>query len=609
MADDFILALAASVPLLAIGSFFNHSTSELAIGFSTVLFSTLVASRFLYSSSSRSSASPSSSTPTATLVAAEKVAPAIKEQHDYEYDVVVIGGGSGGLACAKECARLGAKTAVCDFVTPSPPGTTWGIGGTCVNVGCIPKKLMHQASLLGEGWDHHAKYFGWLSEGGSKHNWQTLVQNVQQHIRNLNTAYLEQLISQEVTYLNALASFKDGHTLRLVDTEGKETTTTANKFIVAVGGRPVYPDIPGAFGHAITSDDIFSLKEEPGQKVVVIGASYVALECAGFLRGLGYDVTVVVRSILLRGFDQDMAERIGAHLEVMGVKLLRGYAPVEITAVAGRTRKAKQEALKQVTIRATGKAADGPTGSGGSTDEIVLPCNTVLLAIGRYALTERLNLSPLGVKMDKNLKIIVKEEQSNVPHIYAIGDCAAPYEVRGQAPELTPLAIQVGKLLARRLFGDSKVAKEAKMDWRYIPTTVFTPLEYGAIGLTEEQANEQYGKEDVVVYRKTFVPLELSLLPRYLKPDGADSKKKKKGPDPFHCKLVCGPKGKALGFHYTGPNAGEVTQGFTVAMRLGATKDDFDMTIGIHPTCAEQLTLLPAEGGEEEEVEEGACTT
>ena len=227
----------------------------------------------------------------------------------HHYDLVVIGGGSGGLACSKAAARLGKKVAVCDFVKPSPAGTTWGLGGTCVNVGCIPKKLMHQAALLGEAIEDAVAY-GWdvgTVEGAKpKHSWERLVGVVQSHVKSLNAGNLKQLKSQEVTYYNAFASFTDERTLRCVGPGGEETTLTADSFVLAPGGRPRYPNIPGAEEHCISSDDVFALASPPG-KTLVVGASYVALECAGFLRGLGSDVTVMMRSIPLRGFDEQAA--------------------------------------------------------------------------------------------------------------------------------------------------------------------------------------------------------------------------------------------------------------------------------------------------------------
>ena len=221
-------------------------------------------------------------------------------QHDY--DLVVIGGGSGGLSCAKEAARLGYNVACLDFVKPSPPGTTWGLGGTCVNVGCIPKKLMHQAALLGEGLKD-AQEFGWnLGEGKPEHDWQKMVENIQSHVKGLNWGYKVQLREKKVKYLNELGRFRAPNTLELTDKKGKKREITAANFVVAVGGRPKYPDIPGAQEYCITSDDVFSLPKNPGNTLIV-GGSYIALETAGFLRGLGINVTVMV-SIIYAIFNQ-----------------------------------------------------------------------------------------------------------------------------------------------------------------------------------------------------------------------------------------------------------------------------------------------------------------
>lgn len=244
----------------------------------------------------------------------------------YDYDLFVIGGGSGGLACAKEAAKFGKEVAVCDFVTPSKTfaQTTWGLGGTCVNVGCIPKKLMHCAGLLGEGMDD-AKHYGWNVTKG-EHSWKELVDGVQKHIKGLNAGYEKDLPEKKIHYYNYLAKFKNRnnkHEIWMTDTKGKAVTKTARRFVIAVGGRPRIPNIPGAAECCITSDDIFALKADPGKKVLVIGASYVALECAGFLCSLGHEVTVMVRSILLRGFDQEVAEKNWTIYGEAGGKILK----------------------------------------------------------------------------------------------------------------------------------------------------------------------------------------------------------------------------------------------------------------------------------------------
>ena len=254
-----------------------------------------------------------------------------QESHGYDYDLIVIGGGSGGLAASKEAARLGKKVAVCDFVVPSPAGTSWGLGGTCVNVGCIPKKLMHQAALLGEA-VQDAKSFGWEVEKKEvKHNWTKMVEEIQSHIGGLNWGYRVALREKEVTYLNEFAEFIDEHKLKTVNKKGKEKEITADKFIIATGGRPKYPDIPGV-ENGISSDDLFSLPHNPG-KTLLVGASYIALECAGFLAALGCDTTVMVRSILLRGFDQQMAVKIGDYMEEHGVNMIRECVPSSIERI------------------------------------------------------------------------------------------------------------------------------------------------------------------------------------------------------------------------------------------------------------------------------------
>lgn len=482
----------------------------------------------------------------------------------------VIGGGSGGLACSKRAASHGKKVAVCDFVKPSPPGTTWGLGGTCVNVGCIPKKLMHAAALHGEGMADAAS-FGW-EVPQRKHNWEVMVENVQAHVKSLNFGYRSDLMSNSVKYYNAYATFLDPHTLLAVDKKGKETKITADTVVIATGGRPRYPDIPGAMEHCITSDDVFSMKMPPG-RTLVIGASYVALECAGFINGLGFDTTVMMRSIPLRGFDQQMAGICKAYMQEHGVKFVDGAVP---TAV---------EKLPSGAKKVSWKHSDGTEASA--------EFDTVLLGIGRDVCTSGIGLDKAGVVLSKSGKIPVVDEQTNVPHIFAIGDV-----IDGEAlnppsatTELTPVAIQAGKLLADRLYG----GKTAKMDYTNVPTTVFTPLEYGAIGLPEEEAIKVYGEDNIEVYHSYFKPLEWTLPHR--------------GDNSCYAKIICNKldNERVVGFHICGPNAGEVTQGFAVAMKCGATKADFDNTIGIHPTVAEEITLFSVSKSSGDDAQKTGC--
>ncbi|MBZ3877860.1 Thioredoxin reductase 3 [Sciurus carolinensis] len=357
----------------------------------------------------------------------------LQESSANDYDLIVIGGGSGGLSCAKEAAILGKKVMVLDFVVPSPQGTSWGLGGTCVNVGCIPKKLMHQAALLGQALQDSRK-FGWEYNQQVKHNWETMTEAVQNHIGSLNWSYRLSLRENGVAYVNAYGEFVDLHKIKATNKKGQETYFSASKFVIATGERPRYLGIQGDKEYCITSDDLFSLPYCPG-KTLVVGASYVALECAGFLAGFGLDVTVMVRSVLLRGFDQEMAEKVGSYMEKHGVKFLRRFVPLMVQQL---------EKGSPGKLKVLAKSTEGP-----ETIEDVY--NTVLLAIGRDSCTRKLGLEKIGVKInEKNGKIPVNDmEQTNVPHIYAIGD------VLEGKPELTPLAIQAGKLLARRLFGAS----------------------------------------------------------------------------------------------------------------------------------------------------------
>lgn len=471
--------------------------------------------------------------------------------------IQVIGGGSGGLACSKKAAQLGKKVAVCDFVQPSPVGTTWGLGGTCVNVGCIPKKLMHQAALLGEA-AKDAESYGWEAAAPPKHNWETMVGNVQAHIKSLNFGYRAELMTNAVKYYNAYATFIDPKTIEAVDKKGKKTLMTADHFVVAVGGRPKYPDIPGVKELCVTSDDIFAMKTAPG-KTLVIGASYVALECAGFIHGTGYDTTVMMRSIPLRGFDQQMAMQIKTYMEEHGIAFLDKAVPEKVEAAEGGKK------------RVTYKFASGEIATG--------EYDTVMLAVGRDVCTKTMGLEKTGVTINpKNGKIPTVAEQTNVPHIYAIGDVidGDALEPPSALTELTPVAIQAGKLLAMRLYGE----ETEQMDYQGVPTTVYTPLEYGCVGLTEEDAEAKYGKENLEVYHSYYKPLEWTVPHR--------------GDNACYAKLICNKLDgeKVVGLHICGPNAGEMTQGFAVALKCGATKKHFDQTVGIHPTNVEQFTTL-----------------
>eukprot|EP01041_Mallomonas_annulata_P014288 gene14288-30397_t len=480
----------------------------------------------------------------------------------YDCDFIVIGGGSGGLSASKQAASLGARTVLFDFVKPSTQGTTWGLGGTCVNVGCVPKKLMHYGGILGHSF-HDAEALGWQLKKDS-HNWTEMLTTVNNHVRKLNFQYRVGLKNKDVTYINGLARFVDAHTVEYITKSGKDTVTktmTAANILIAVGGRPVVPaDIPGAVEHAITSDDIFFKKQSPG-KTLCVGGSYIALECAGFLTGLGYDVTVAVRSILLRGFDRQCAEKIGSLMVDVGTKMLHETVPISITKLPNGEL--------EVVLRHSSGA------------EKIETFNTVLFATGRTADLAGLNLAAAGVEVNRQGKIEVNNECTNVPHIYAVGDICAG------KPELTPVAVRAGELLAKRIFGGAS----QRMNYDMVATTVFTPYEYGCVGLSEEDAIDRYGEDDIEVYLSEFSTLEFSAVHRLKHPiHGEDV-------EMGACcmsKLICvkSQKERVVGFHFIGPNAGEMTQGFALALKLGATKEDFDELVGIHPTDAESFCSL-----------------
>lgn len=304
-----------------------------------------------------------------------------------------------------------------------------------------------------------------------------MIESVNDHVRSLNFGYVKELRSKGIKYFNMFATFVDDHTLLLTDAKGKQEKVTAKYILIAVGGRPSYPGIPGDKEFCITSDDIFWMQTTPG-KTLVVGASYVALECAGFLNAMGYETSVMVRSILLRGFDQDIAKKIGDDMEAVGVEFINEATPKSV------------EKLDNGRLKVT-------YDQGGMT--VTGEYDTVLLAIGRKIITDMLNLENAGLTVLPNGKFKANPDESlNKSHIFACGD------VLDGRLELTPVAIEAGRRIARRLFnGSTKL-----MNYDTIPTTVFTPLEYGCCGLSEEDANKRFGPDNIEVYHSIFSPLE-----------------------------------------------------------------------------------------------------
>lgn len=486
------------------------------------------------------------------------------EKHGYDVDLVVIGAGSGGLACAKEAARLGKKVVLLDYVKPSPHGSKWGVGGTCVNVGCIPKKLFHQAGIVGHALKHDAYYYGWLQKDCEKcpnpddykHSWSKCRELIQEHIKSLNAGYLKGFEDVKVQYINAHGKLMDPHTVKCCTTDCTQCTTcncetvSARRIIVATGGRPKTDDLPGK-ELCITSDDLFSLDEAPG-RTLVIGASYIALECAGFLTALGQETVVMARSMFLRGFDRDMATRIVDNMITEGTFFVEGFSPVRFEKEGEKIRAFYKSNRKE--------------DKGAVYSDVF---DTVLMAIGRVPNTGNLGLEECGIKIAPSGKIYHYNERTTVDHIYTLGDVGEP------SIELTPVAIKQGLLLANRLYNGG----DSTFDFDFCPTTVFTPVEYGVIGISEEKAIEVFGDENIEVFHSEFTPLEFAV-PR--------TKYR------CYCKLIVNYRDnqRVVGFHYLGPNAGEVTQGFAAAFRAGLKKKDWDALIGIHPTTAEEMVTL-----------------
>ena len=443
------------------------------------------------------------------------------------FDLIVIGGGSGGLAHAQRAAEYGATAAVVE----SGP-----LGGTCVNVGCVPKKVMwytaQHAHTLG-----HARDFGFDVSVGS-HSWADVRAKRDAYIRRLNDIYRNNLDRRDITLLSGQARFVDANT---VDVSGR--SFSAGKIVIATGGVPIRPHIHGA-EHGMTSDGFFQLPERP-QNVALLGSGYISVELAGIFNGLGSRTTVLVRKDgVLRSFDSMLADELEAAMLESGMSLEKGVVPHELT---------KADAGIRV------HAEDGR--EFGDFDAVVW-------AVGRAPNTGNLNLEAAGVEMDGYGFVTTDEwQQTNVEHIFALGD------VTGRAA-LTPVAIAAGRRLADRLYGGMA---DRRLDYDKIPTVIFTHPPIGTVGLTEALARARYG-DDLKVYETRFNPMAYAFSERKI---------------PTAMKLItAGAEETIVGCHIFGDGADEMLQGFAVAVRMGATKKDFDDTVAIHPTSAEELVTM-----------------
>ena len=446
----------------------------------------------------------------------------------YDFDLICIGGGSGGLAAAQRAYEYGAKAAVIE---------SGRLGGTCVNVGCVPKKVMWNAAQLAHG-IHEAQDHGFAVEG-TGHDWAKLKAGRDAYVQRLNGIYAGNLERKGIAWLQGRGRFVDAHTL---DIDGRRVT--AAQVVIATGGYPVRPAIPGA-ELGLVSDDFFALESRPN-KVAIVGSGYIAVEIAGVLASLGAEVHLFVRQDrVLRSFDITIAEALMTQMQADGLNIVTHAVPAALEGTP--------EGLKTLVV------ADGRRFEG---------FDTVLWAIGRAPAVDGLNLAAAGVAQDAQGFIPVDEWQAtNVPGIWAIGD------VTGRVA-LTPVAIAAGRRLADREFGGMA---GRKLDYSGIATVVFSHPPIGTVGLTEEEARAQHG-EAVKVYRSSFVPMYYALGTR--KPKAT-------------MKLICvGTEERVVGLHVIGQGADEMTQGFAVAMKMGATKKDFDDTVAIHPTAAEEFVTM-----------------
>ena len=441
-----------------------------------------------------------------------------------DVDLFVIGAGSGGVRAARIAAGHGARVAIAEDRY---------LGGTCVNVGCIPKKLLVYASHFSDEFAD-AESFGW-TVGERAVSWPRLIANKNREIERLNGVYRRLLEGAGATIVWGRAQLLDAHTVAL----GHEHYS-AERILVATGGWPSVPHFPG-HEHVITSNEAFFLDDLP-ERVTVVGGGYIAVEFAGIFKGLGADVTQLYRGpLFLRGFDDDVRECLAEEMVKRGIHLRFN---TEIKAVAGAER---------------GLLAD-------LSDGTTLETDLVMYATGRAPSTAGLGLEQVGVELSENGAIIVEENwRSSVPHIYAIGDVT-------DRINLTPVAVAEGHALADSLFG----RRGRALDYAGVPSAVFSIPPIGTVGLTEAEARAKHGAVDV--YKTAFRPLKHTLT-------GRD--------ESTMMKLVVDPASdRVIGIHMVGPEAGEIIQGFAVAMRAGATKAQFDATIGIHPTAAEEFVTL-----------------
>ncbi|KAL3990926.1 glutathione-disulfide reductase [Acanthocheilonema viteae] len=443
------------------------------------------------------------------------------------YDYLVIGGGSGGIASARRAAEFNASVGLIEETY---------LGGTCVNKGCVPKKIMYNCSRHAEAITNYSDYgFDVILNGFS---WKKIKDSRDAYVKRLNTIYESNLSNSRVELIRGKASFTiDG----VVDVNGKKYL--GKHILIAVGGYPRRPDIPGA-EYGIDSDGFFHLDVLP-KRTVVVGGGYIATELSSMLSALGSDVHLLIRKPrVLWNFDHTLSECLTESID------------------KGPTKLHKNTEVKSVVRNPDGLLTINTTN--GTIDEV----NSLIWAVGRIPATRDLNLNYIGVETERNGNVIVDEYQNtSTKNIYAVGDCC------GKAL-LTPVAIAAGRCLAHRLFNNENI----RLDYENIPSVVFSHPPLGTVGLTEAQAIEQYGKNNLTIYKTKFNSMYYAVTQHK---------------EPTVMKLICAGKNERIvGLHMLGEGCDEMLQGFAVAIKMGATKKNFDETVAIHPTSAEELVTM-----------------
>lgn len=451
------------------------------------------------------------------------------------YDYIAIGGGSGGIASVNRAASYGKKCAIIEAKH---------LGGTCVNVGCVPKKVMFYGAQIAEAIKHYAPDYG-FDVDVKKFDFAKLVESRQAYISRIHTSYDNVLAKNNVDVIHGFAKFVNKNTLEVTFADGTTEQVTADHILIATGGRPSIPAVKGA-EYGIDSNGVFALTELP-KRAAVVGAGYIAVELAGVLNSLGVETHLFVRKHApLRNFDPMMAETLIESMQQDGITLHTHAIPKEV--------------VKNEDGSVTLNLEDGR--------EQRVDC--LIWAIGREPATDKINLQAVGVETNERGFIKVdKYQNTNVPGIYAVGDI-----IEGGI-ELTPVAVAAGRRLSERLFNNKP---NEHLDYHLVPSVVFSHPPIGTVGLTEPQAIAQYGAENVKVYKSSFTSMYTAVTQHR---------------QACRMKLVCvGKEEKIVGLHGIGFGVDEMIQGFAVAIKMGATKADFDNTVAIHPTGSEEFVTM-----------------